>query len=434
MAYKIFKAVAAYTIIASIFITGSGVEVGGSTYYWYYSIYILFALFGIVFYRIIDRRVAITACLFVVYAILCWKYEFSLVVKQLVNILFSLVVFYYFLVMERFDLGEVVRKYIVFSKVVLIIGFVQVALFGLDTLGIPVAAYFLEAFPFLKESNISYRFQSITQEPSYIAFLFSPIIFICLCNTAGENSYSIARIWRVLFVIAYLLTLSLVAYVGLLLMVMLIFYRTITVRKMLGSMIFFSLIAASVTITYFALDTIRLRVDDTMYGLVNPIDRNGTYREINLSTYAILSNAYVTKKSLGDQPLTGVGLGNYELAYDKYLPKEMREYWSLNRADANSASLRLITETGLLGFLAFVCFILFNKARFSTAFTPHEAFLWMLNGGIFVMIILILMRSGHYTIHGRMLFLLLYCLTAREIRKFQRNTTSPLISTDVQPA
>ena len=41
---------------------------------------------------------------------------------------------------------------------------------------------------------------------------------------------------------------------------------------------------------------------------------------------ALLSNGYVTKRSLQDQPLTGAGLGNYSVIYDKYIPSRLKEY------------------------------------------------------------------------------------------------------------
>ena len=87
----------------------------------------------------------------------------------------------------------------------------------------------------------------------------------------------------------------------------------------------------------------RLRVDDTLFGITKEITDKDVYLTVNLSTYAWLSNMYVAKESLKENPLTGNGLGTHESAYDRHLPHHMRDYFTFNREDANSMLLRLMS-------------------------------------------------------------------------------------------
>jgi O-antigen ligase len=88
-------------------------------------------------------------------------------------------------------------------------------------------------------------------------------------------------------------------------------------------------------------------------------DLSGT----NASTFALLSNVYVTGQSFLAHPLTGVGIGGYANAYDTYignLSGPGLDYLqnSLNRDDANSLILRVAAELGPAGLLVLFGFLI----------------------------------------------------------------------------
>jgi O-antigen ligase len=84
----------------------------------------------------------------------------------------------------------------------------------------------------------------------------------------------------------------------------------------------------------------------------------------NASTFAFLSNLYVSSQSFLAHPMTGVGMGGYAMAYDKYIggveEADLNELlsMSLNRDDANSLFLRTAAELGLPGILVLLGFII----------------------------------------------------------------------------
>ena len=83
----------------------------------------------------------------------------------------------------------------------------------------------------------------------------------------------------------------------------------------------------------------------------------------NASTFALLSNVYVTSQSFQEHPLTGVGIGGYANAYDTHIGTLtgpgltfLRE--SLNRDDANSFFLRVAAELGIPGLIVLFSFLI----------------------------------------------------------------------------
>jgi O-antigen ligase len=364
-----------------------------------------------------DAKILFFLVALVVYSLLTFDHGIQLVIKQIVNIVFSVFVFYYVLCFEEFDVEKVFRKYIYFSKIVVLLGFLQVLLYSFELLDIHVGHFLTDVFQFLKTSDISFRLQSITQEPSYLAFVLAPVVFLALYNLISGTTIYIDRTWSFLFVVAYLLTFSMVAYTGLTFIVLIIFFRRLTVRKLVIFLVVVTGIFSFGILSYTIIPSIKLRVNETLEGIKDGIVENGNYKSVNWTTYAILTNLYVTENSIRDHPLTGTGLGTYELSYDYYLPQELRAYATVNREEANSMALRLLTETGIIGFLVF-CFVLFRcKVNVPSDFPEEQGFLWIVNNGILVMFLLFLIRNGNYTMHGRMLFLLLYYYTFQEVRK-----------------
>ncbi len=90
---------------------------------------------------------------------------------------------------------------------------------------------YLAIFPFLKKSNISYQLQSIAQEPSFIANTFAPVVFLSFYNLFRRQSILINKLWSVLFIIGYLLSLSSIAYIGMMVMIIVLYAKNFNLRK-----------------------------------------------------------------------------------------------------------------------------------------------------------------------------------------------------------
>ena len=234
------------------------------------------------------------------------------------------------------------------------------------------------------------RLASIYLEPSHYIFVTLPAIGYCI------NRFVVARQcgWEaMIFMLTYVLADSSLGFLGLLL----IFIFTFTPRLkgwkiLLAGILLCTLVGA----LYVSSANFRVRATDTAMAIAKQ-DLGGS----NASTFALLSNVYVTGQSFMAHPLTGVGIGGYANAYDTYIgmisgPGLTYLDLQLNRDDANSLFLRVAAELGapgllvLFGFLivcaqvgglpyqtirsALLPYMLIRMARFGAYFSPEFYF------------------------------------------------------------
>jgi len=420
------KSIIIYLFFISIYVTGNGLAEIGFTLQWYHLFQLPFLLWALFYYRRIDLWV-LTSILFLnIFSLLFYRQGLQLVLKQLINISFSAFVFYYFIRLSNFDLIFLFKKYVKFSKIVLLIGFFQVMIYMLEPVGISISHYFLDLFFFLKGADVTFRFQSIAQEPSYIAYTFSPIVFMAFYGIFTDRYLFLNKFWSFLFILAYLLTFSLTAYLGIIFMLLMFYYRRLTISKLVFSVVFFAMLALFSFLSYQNIPLIKLRVDETTRGLQENMVENGTFRQFNFSTYAILTNLYVVNQGLKGNPILGCGLGTYELLYDKHLPTALKNYAIINNKEANSMFLRILGELGIVGLLIFLSFLVYNRVPFNSLMGYEAETLWIINTGIFIMIILFMIRNGNYTFHGRLFFLLSYYYSYKIYKDYLKSSEAHL--------
>ena len=84
-----------------------------------------------------------------------------------------------------------------------------------------------------------------------------------------------------------------------------------------------------------------------------PVEDRWQALEANYENRALVWQT--TQKLIGNFPLTGTGLGTYELAYPPYKPQE---YGALIMDHAHNDYLELLSEVGLIGFIPWLGFFL----------------------------------------------------------------------------
>jgi len=431
MANAFVKNLITYLLLLSIFVTGEGLLGGPFRFYWYYPIYLFFLVYCIVIYHRVDYRVILTMLFLVVFSLVTYRSGFSLVVKQLINVCMSLLVFSFLLIHENRDMEGLFRKYIKLARWIAILGFVQVLMFSFQ-----LGHYFMMAFPFLQSYSVTSRLQSVTQEPSYIAFTFAPIVFVSLHNLFYGGGQFVSKRWGFIFIIAYLLTGSAIAYFGLMIMLIMIYFKYFTYTRLVFAGFAFAAVLGIGVLLYSSLDNVKLRVDDTLRGLSVNFFEDQNYLYVNLSTFSFLTNLNVTKAAFIDHPILGNGFGTYEILYDKYTPADMKSYtfYFMNREDGSAMLFRLLAETGIVGLFIFIYFAFRHKCHARMSMPPEALQYWLINSGIFVVVLLALLRNGNYTIHGKMLFFLILYYSWSEYRRVTRQSRETVTTVLVSPS
>lgn len=394
-----FKRLANYILLLPIFVNSllfEKVDTGlPFDFHWYYPLMILFVLLNVIKYKsfkIPNYYKNIIIVLFVGVFLGVFNSLFN-TLKQLVLIIINLVYYYYLI--EYLGVKKSIKLYLNLAFFICSLGIVQVAICILGWCYIWEKIFF-----FLTFHNIGYRLTSIESEPSYLAFSLIPAFaFIILQNKIFFKKGAV-------IVISFLLLNSLVAYIGILLVLgFKIFYnrsRNNNLKTIFGSIIFLSSVALiAINSTFLA-----TRINDIGL-IINSGDWK--FKGINQSAYAIITNAYVTWESIKDG-LVGPGLGNHIYNYYKYIPASLND--DVNKEEGASLALRFISEYGLL----FV--IIFGYKLFKTFKRSIERFksyqnnqIIMFNFTIWFVIILRLIRQGHYTMNGLFFFITIYLIS-----------------------
>jgi len=195
------------------------------------------------------------------------------------------------------------------------------------------------------------RLTSIYQEPSLFVYSTLPAFGIYVNAWLRDRRYEVEVF---LFFIAYALADSALGFLGILLIA---FFAALPHLNFWRMMLFFLAAAAAFTGLFFASFNFRLRVVETAMAIVKM-----NISAVNSSTFAVLSNLYVTFKTFLSNPLIGVGIGGYQFAYTKYIGAisanvQDPDLITLNMFDASSLFFRTAAEMGLVGLVALIGFL-----------------------------------------------------------------------------
>ncbi len=351
-----------------------------------------------------------------------------LVIKQAILIYTSFLVSYILLNSYSFNHIKLFKDYIKLIYIAAIVGLIQFVfqqigfLFGSDYsyLGFEMGYYI---------SDPNARIQSWFYEPSFLVYAFMPVVFLVIARFFSlTNLISLKK--GTIILLTFLLSRSAIGFLGLLLAILMIVSYKYSFLKRPKTIITVSIFFLIATFYIYHIPEIKFRIDDTVKLFFDKDVSGKDIDKINLSTYALFSNYKITIRTLQSNPLFGTGLGTYEFNYDKYIneviPKSnFRKYYKINKNDANSMFFRLLAEVGMLGTF-FILFLIFKK-RIKNNYSLNKLQLttdyWLISNGIFILILIRLLRQGHYTMLGFTLFLLMYFYANKELNERVKETS-----------
>ena len=254
----------------------------------------------------------------------------------------------------------------------------------------------------VKGGIVGIRVNSILSEPTYLATVVSPLVYISVKNLISKSDLFIKKYQSILVIVISILTTSSIGFFGILLSLLL---ATNTIRlRYLFIGLFISI--SGFLVTYNNVPDFRARVDSA-FGLW--IEDDFSAKNTNNSSFVLYNNLHIALEGLKNNPLFGTGLGSHEVAFKNYtLTKSVIKYdFEFNIKDGNSLFIRLCTVTGLLGLffillLTIRCFI--YRVPSADVFQENK----IISQSIFVLLILTLIRQGNYMLNGLPLLFLLY--------------------------
>ena len=251
------------------------------------------------------------------------------------------------------------------------------------------------------------RLHGIATEPAAFCLLALPAWywFAHSWKTSGRYRKEVAVI-----TIAMGCSISSLGYLGMAIGLLFLLTSKRNVLSIFAPIVILCLLAG----VYYLSENVRIRASDTVTSLATN-DLSGA----NLSTYAILSNMFVTERVLALHPFLGNGLGSHVLSNERYISEApgVEELvnstsWDAgaNTHDAASLTLRSLSELGLVGFLGILWFI----QHFRVGGFGYRA---AISSGILLVFFEKMLRGGGYSNPEQFFFIFVYFLNSRQFRQ-----------------
>jgi hypothetical protein len=301
--------------------------------------------------------------------------------KQFVGISLSSIYFFYFFKIQNNDVDRTFQSYLRIANWITYIGFAQCAIMSYATGGFA-------------------RLQSIMGEPAGYATLILPAYYWYAYCCFFKKTY---RRDFIVTTVAILLSQSSLAFIGVAFGLVLIFSR----RKLLLAVAPL-VIAVLVGLFYVSSYQFSVRANDTVTSLTS-----NDVTDTNISTYALISNFFVTEQVLSESPILGNGLGSHVISHERFIGTIPgvenfieRGEENFNSTEAASLALRSLSELGIVGFLGIICFLVY----FHVGGTSDRG---IISNALLVCFFVKLVRIGTYFPPEQFFFIFIYILNCR---------------------
>ena len=348
-------------------------------------------------------------------------------VKQIIGFLFTGAAYYAFIRFNQFNIQKVFDLYL---KVA-----IWVATFGIfeEFAKISGLAFLFKHYKTVKLGF--HRIWSIMGEPYFLAVVLIPALFYCGAKLLGNKEYNDRGL-----LIKFLILLTGTAFTFSSAGIITIGFMGILIAWQKGFFSFKKGRIILLPIILFGVFSAYQYVQKNMYEFRTKI--NQTYEaftktkitpfildQMNSTTFALYSNFKIAQMSFERNQLLASGLGshakNYDLMFTKQFDaKYLERFGELNKYDANSLFIRLLSETGLLGLGMFFLFVFkFRLKRKHLAISEIANFA-IINHGILILFIVRLVRTGNYIGNGFFFFFFLYYYTHKQVKDYYKKQKS----------
>lgn len=344
-------------------------------------------------------------------------------IKQVIGFVFSSVAYYTFIRFNDFNLQKVFNLYLKISIWVASFAIFEefAKLFGL---GIPFHHYKTVKMGF-------HRVWSIMGEPYFLAVVLIPALFYYGALLLGNKSYrdrSVFIRFGIIFT-GTVFTFSSAGFMAIGFMAIAIAWEKGFFSFQKGRIILLPFIIIGVFSAYQYMQKnmyeFRTKMNQTIFAFQTPVITQFMLDQMNSSTFALFSNFKIAQISFKRNPILSSGLGSHSYNYDRVFtevfdPKYLERFGELNKYDANSMFIRMISETGLLGLGMFFWFMFKYRVKRKWLEVPELTNFVIINHGIFILFIVRLVRTGNYIGNGFFFFFFLYYFTAMAARNYQK--------------
>ncbi len=364
--------------------------------------------------------ISITVLILTSLAVTLLSNTYSLgVTKQVIGLIFTSIAYYTFIAYNNFEIKKIFRMYVFLAFFVALEGLLEEVL---NMNGIHINDK-------MKRTDMGfYRIFGIMGEPYFLAVVLLPALFFVFSKvTDFERIISKVNNYVMISVIAlcFVLTFSSAGVIGIGGIVALWLYNKKILSLKSWRIVFLPIVLLIVSYSFSNIQKewkeFNIKYTQTLGAFTSLSTKKEDIEKLNTSSFALYSNFVIAKASFAERPLTGSGLGTHETNYKKHFGKFFDDdfiirYGVFNTADANSLFVRLMSETGLMGLGLFFTFLLKNFLRRRGYDDKELKDYTLINQGIFILIIVRLVRTGNYFGNGFFLFFFIYYFSYKIVK------------------
>lgn len=347
---------------------------------------------------------------------------FNNLFKIFVNIAVNIIFYRYVIEYYDYDVNKIIKIYLKWAYIVSILGLVQLLSYRL---GIKFLYDWRTILPLNKwgvvEGGLGLRINSTFTEPSYYGSSMAPAFFIAFYDFVFKRELFLSRNRAIVILIAYVLTFSSLAFVG-------VFVTVVLIALNFGVIRYFIIAIPLAFLLYFGAynyaKEFRVRVDGltalffdnvlegelsgTMSKGVRMQKVSKVLMKIHGSSFVLYNNLHVATENFKQNPVFGSGLGSHEIAFKTHnLNYLLGGIYEFNAPDANSMFLRTLSELGLMGII-FIFIFIFKFFVSKNLGSEEDERYWIISNALLVVIITQLFRQGNYTFNGFIFYAWMY--------------------------
>jgi len=247
------------------------------------------------------------------------------------------------------------------------------------------------------------RAVGLSSEPASYCIMILPGVFMSLMIIMGQ-SYEIGLYSRKMaytILLGFILSFSLVGYFGLFLCIIALTKNFRSNFRIIGI-----LMLGFASLLFFISKTSVGSKMSSIFEIQQDV-AGYEYQSSDLSAFALLSNVFVAKEALQKSYYLGTGINSHKETYDETIYNHFstsQVIVELNRQDAGSLFIRLISEFGLPGIIFFIYFLY----KFKIKNKSEPSIVKSINSLSLVMLISYSVRNGGYLNIVFLLFFALY--------------------------
>ena len=314
---------------------------------------------------------------------------------------FASVLFYHYFVQNYdYDIKKIYAIYMKSAYIVCLIGLFQIVSY---MVGFKQGYNFTWVFNKWNPTTggIGFRLSSVLGEPAYFAAVMAPAFFTSLYNIVRRDNKFLSFKKSLFILLIYPLSYSSLGIIAIFLSLILLIINIGTFKY------YMVLTPVLIVVTRYSYNNVP-EFRDRWDGTIDIYSTDNIYSyDIHGSSFVLYNNSHIAWTNFGKNPLFGTGLGSHPTAFDRYSLTNLEGAVQIdfNNMDANSMFLRLLSETGLYG-ISIMLFILLRNFIFKANSVNDEN--WLMSNSLALIILIYLIRQGHYFINGFPLFVWMY--------------------------